>query len=81
VDRNNDLVTDIYKPQNPAILHLIQKIVQVANQAGKPVTLCGEMARTPVYIPLLVGIGLTDLSMNPSSLLEVKKIMLITFEM
>ena len=74
VDRNNDLVTDIYKPLNPAVLRLIQKVVQVANQTGKQVTLCGEMAGTPAYIPLLVGIGLTDLSMNPSSLLEAKKI-------
>ena len=74
VDRNNDLVNHIYKPLNPAVLRLIQKVVQVANQTGKPVTLCGEMAGTPAYIPLLVGIGLTDLSMNPSSLLEAKKI-------
>jgi phosphotransferase system enzyme I (PtsI) len=74
VDRDNDLVTDIYKPLNPAVLRLIQKVVQVANQTGKEVTLCGEMAGTPAYIPLLVGIGLTDLSMNPSSLLEAKKI-------
>jgi phosphotransferase system enzyme I (PtsI) len=74
VDRNNDLVNDIYKPLNPAVLRLIQKIVQVANETGRPVTLCGEMAGTPAYIPLLVGIGLTDLSMNPSSLLEAKKI-------
>jgi phosphoenolpyruvate-protein phosphotransferase (PTS system enzyme I) len=74
VDRNNDLVTDIYKPLNPAILRLIQEVVRVARQAGKPVTLCGEMAGTPAYIPLLIGIGLTDLSMNPPSLLEVKKV-------
>lgn len=74
VDRNNDLVNHIYKPLNPAVLRLIQKIVLVANQTGKQVTLCGEMAGTPAYIPLLVGIGLTDLSMNPSSLLEAKKI-------
>jgi phosphoenolpyruvate-protein phosphotransferase (PTS system enzyme I) len=74
VDRNNDLVNHIYKPLNPAVLRLIQKIVQVAKETGKPVTLCGEMAGTPAYIPLLVGIGLTDLSMNPSSLLEAKKI-------
>jgi phosphotransferase system enzyme I (PtsI) len=74
VDRNNDLVNHIYKPLNPAVLRLIQKVVQVANQTGKKVTLCGEMAGTPAYIPLLVGLGLTDLSMNPSSLLEAKKI-------
>ncbi|HUL32071.1 MAG TPA: phosphoenolpyruvate--protein phosphotransferase [Thermodesulfobacteriota bacterium] len=76
VDRNNDLVNDIYEPLNPAVLRLIQKVLQVSNDSGKQVTLCGEMAGTPAYVPLLVGIGLTDLSMNPTSLLEVKKTIL-----
>jgi len=74
VDRDNDLVNDLYEPLNPAILRLIHNVVQVANNTGKPVILCGEMAGTPAYIPLLVVIGLTDLSMNPSALLEAKKI-------
>ena len=72
-DRNNDLVSHIYEPLNPAVLRLIQNVVRAAKDAGKQVTLCGEMAGTPAYIPLLVGIGLTDLSMNPSALLEAKK--------
>jgi phosphoenolpyruvate-protein kinase (PTS system EI component) len=74
VDRDNDLVNHIYEPLNPAVLRLIRMIARVAKDAGKQVTLCGEMAGTPAYIPLLVGIGLADLSMNPSSLLEAKKI-------
>ena len=73
VDRDNDLVNHLYEPLNPAVLRLIKNVVRVAKDAGKPVTLCGEMAGTPAYIPLLVGMGLTDLSMNPSSLLEAKK--------
>jgi phosphotransferase system enzyme I (PtsI) len=73
VDRDNDLVNHLYEPLNPAVLRLIQNVIRVAKDAGKPVTLCGEMAGTPGYIPLLVGMGLTDLSMNPSALLEVKK--------
>jgi phosphotransferase system enzyme I (PtsI) len=52
---------------------LIQHVIRVANDAGKPVTLCGEMAGISAYIPLLVGMGLTDLSMNPPALLEAKK--------
>ena len=40
----------------------------------KKLTLCGEMAGTPTYMPLLVGMGLSDLSMNPSALLEAKKV-------
>ena len=74
VDRDNDLVSYLYEPSNPAVLRLIRNVVRVAKDAGKQVTLCGEMAGTPTYIPLLVGMGLTDLGMNPSALLEAKKI-------
>jgi phosphotransferase system enzyme I (PtsI) len=74
VDRDNDLVNPLYQPLNPAVLRLIQTVTEVAKKANKPVTLCGEMAGNPGYIPLLVGMGLMDLSMNPASLLEAKKI-------
>jgi len=74
VDRDNELVNSLYQPLNPAVLRLIQTITEVAKKTNKPLTLCGEMAGDPKYIPLLVGLGLTDLSMNPYSLLEAKKI-------
>lgn len=74
VDRDNDLVNSLYQPLNPAVLRLIQTVTEVAKKANKPVTLCGEMAGDPQYIPLLVGMGLADLSMTPASLLEAKKI-------
>jgi phosphotransferase system enzyme I (PtsI) len=74
VDRDNDLVNSLYQPLHPAVLRLIQTVTEVAKKANKPVTLCGEMAGDPQYIPLLVGLGLTDLSMNPIALLEAKKI-------
>jgi phosphotransferase system enzyme I (PtsI) len=74
VDRDNDLVNHLYEPLNPAVLRLIRNVVEVANRTKKQMTLCGEMAGTPAYIPLLIGIGLTDLSMTPSCLLEAKKI-------
>ncbi|NWG02847.1 MAG: phosphoenolpyruvate--protein phosphotransferase [Syntrophaceae bacterium] len=74
VDRDNDLVKHLYDPLNPAVLRLIRNVVEVANRTNKQITLCGEMAGTAAYIPLLLGIGLTDLSMNPSCLLEAKKI-------
>ena len=74
VDRDNDLVNSLYQPLNPAVLRLIQTVTEVAKKANKPVTLCGEMAGNPKYIPLLVGLDLTDLSMNPIALLEAKKI-------
>jgi phosphotransferase system enzyme I (PtsI) len=74
VDRDNGLVNHLYEPLNPAVLRLIQNVIRVAKDAGKPVTLCGEMAGTPAYLPLLVGMGMTDLSMNPPAILEAKKI-------
>jgi phosphotransferase system enzyme I (PtsI) len=74
VDRDNDLVNSLYQPLNPAVLRLIQTVTEVAKKANKPVTLCGEMAGNPQYVPLLAGLGLEDLSMNPGSLLEVKKL-------
>ena len=74
VDRDNDLVNSLYQPLNPAVLRLIQTVTEVVKKANKPVTLCGEMAGDPQYIPLLVGMGLADLSMNPGSLLEAKKL-------
>jgi phosphotransferase system enzyme I (PtsI) len=81
VDRDNDLVNHLYEPLNPAILRLIHHVIRVAQDARKPVTLCGEMAGTPTYIPLLVGMGLTDISMNPPALLEARKaIRDMTFE-
>ncbi len=74
VDRDNDQVSSLYQPLNPAVLRLIQKVIKVAKQTNKPVTLCGEMAGSPEYIPLLVGMGLSDLSMNPCALPEARKI-------
>ena len=74
VDRDNDLVGSLYQPLHPAVLRLIQTVTEAAKKANKPITLCGEMAGDPKYIPLLVGLDLTDLSMNPIALLEAKKI-------
>jgi len=73
VDRDNDLVNHLYEPLNPAVLRLIQHVIRVGKDTGKTVTLCGEMAGTPTYIPFLVGMGVTDLSMNPPALLEARK--------
>jgi len=74
VDRNNDLVNTLYQPLHPAVLRLVRRVIEAGQRANKPVALCGEMAGNPQYIPLLVGMGLLDLSMNPAALLEAKKI-------
>lgn len=74
VDRDNDLVNSLSQPLNPTVLRLIHNVIEVVKEAEKPLTLCGEMAGIPECIPLLVGMGLSDLSMNPYALPEAKKI-------
>lgn len=74
VDRTNEYVSYLYKPLHPAVLKMIKKTVETAKNAGIDVTLCGEMAGDPLYIMLLLGMGLVSLSMNPVSIPIVKKI-------
>jgi phosphotransferase system enzyme I (PtsI) len=73
VDRNNKKVSRFYQPLNPAILHLIHGTIQAALEAGKPVSLCGEMAGNPLYVPMLLGFGLRIFSMSPVMLPEIKE--------
>jgi len=74
IDRVNEHVAHMYQPLHPAILRLIQQTVEAGYQAGIPVALCGEMAGEPLYIPILLGLGLDELSMNPMSIPRVKRI-------
>ena len=68
VDRNNERVAHLYQPAHPAILKLVKHAVDAAISNGIWVSICGEMAGDPRYIPLLVGMGAHELSMNPSSI-------------
>ncbi len=74
VDRNNDKLNNYYIQHHPAVLNLIQLTIKNAKEAGIPVSVCGEMASISEYVPLLIGLGITDLSVNPNRLLEVKAI-------
>ncbi|MCP1337231.1 phosphoenolpyruvate--protein phosphotransferase [Futiania mangrovi] len=73
IDRANEQVADLYDPLNPAVLRLIQFTTAAAQRAGIPVNICGEIAGDPWFTPLLLGLGLTDLSMTAQSLLSVKQ--------
>lgn len=73
VDRGNDLVADRYRDLHPAVLALIKGIAEAGARHGLPVSLCGEMASNPRAAPLLVGLGLTELSASPAFLLDVKR--------
>ena len=65
VDRNNPKVAPLYEPLHPAVLKAVFSTVQTAKQAGKRVSMCGEMAADPLCTLLLLGMGLDELSMEP----------------
>jgi phosphotransferase system enzyme I (PtsI) len=73
IDRVDDEVNYLYDPLNPAVLQLIRMTIQAGEKAGIPVAMCGEMAGDPRFTRLLLGLGLTEFSMHPTSVLEVKR--------
>lgn len=74
IDRVDDEVNYLYDPLHPAVLRLIHMTVEAGAQAGIPVAMCGEMASDAQYTRLLLSLGLTEFSMSPASMLEVKRI-------
>ena len=74
VDRGNEVVSSLYQEFHPAVIKTIRYIIIEAHRAGKPVSMCGEMAGEPIAILLLLGLGLDEFSMTPHVLPEIKKI-------
>jgi phosphotransferase system enzyme I (PtsI) len=74
IDRIDDEVNYLYDPLHPAVLILIQRVLDAGGRHGIPVSMCGEMAGEIRYIPLLLGMGLRSFSMQPNSLLDAKRI-------
>lgn len=75
VDRNNQYVANLFKHTNPAILKLLSSVIKACNGAGKPVSVCGEMAGEARYAMLLLGMGLRDFSVGPTSLPELRTLL------
>ncbi len=73
-DRGNNRVSYLYQPTHPAILRLIKIAVDAADAANVPMGICGEMAGDPVLTPLLIGLGITDLSMVAAAIPMVKAV-------
>ncbi|HEY8492648.1 MAG TPA: phosphoenolpyruvate--protein phosphotransferase [Myxococcota bacterium] len=74
VDRGNEAIAHLYRPLHPAVLRLIHDAARAAAHAGIPVSVCGEMASNPLAVPLLVGLGIEELSGTPRSVPVVKEI-------
>jgi len=78
IDRADDGVSYLYNPLHPAVLQLISMTLRAGEKAGKPVSVCGEMAGDPKLTRLLIGLGLRKFSMQAASLLSVKQQILTT---
>lgn len=75
VDRDDEMVADWYQSLHPAIIRSLAHLIEAAKAARKPVSMCGEMAGLPFYIPLLVGLGAEEFSLKLSSLAVVRRIL------
>ena len=74
VDRGNNLVCNLYQELDPAVLVTLKHVINAARKHRKWVGICGEMAGNPLATPLLVGLGMNELSVVPAVLPEIKKI-------
>ena len=72
IDRRNPQVAHLYQALNPAVLRMIKMTCDAAKKKRIDIVMCGEMAGDPINIPVLIGLGLTDLSMNSASIPVVK---------
>ena len=72
VDRGNQRVASLYDPCHPAVVRTLLAIFAAAQKAGIPAAVCGELGGDPVWAPLLIGLGVHELSMSPAALPEVR---------
>jgi phosphotransferase system enzyme I (PtsI) len=72
-DRNNEQVAGLYNPADPAVLRLIKLVADAAARRGTELNVCGEMSGEPLFVPLLLGLGVRQLSATPRKLPDVKR--------
>ncbi len=78
IDRSDHTVATLYDTFHPAVLRLVAMTIRAADRAGKPVSVCGEMAGNPLATRLLLGMGLRQFSMHSAHLLRVKREILLS---
>lgn len=73
-DRMNPLVSNLNRPDHPAVMKAIKMVADAGRNAGIPVCMCGEAAARPDLIPIFLQFGLSELSMTPSAVLKAKEV-------
>ncbi|PIU50744.1 phosphoenolpyruvate--protein phosphotransferase, partial [Candidatus Desantisbacteria bacterium CG07_land_8_20_14_0_80_39_15] len=74
IDRVNEKIAYLYEPLHPSVLRLIKGVIDTAHNAGIEIGMCGEMASDPLFIPVLLGMGLDEFSMGSISVPVIKEI-------
>ena len=74
VDRGNENVSALFDPMHPAVLRAVKMVADAAHRMQIPVNVCGEMASNPAQVILLLGLGLRDLSMTPSAIPAIRRL-------
>jgi phosphotransferase system enzyme I (PtsI) len=74
VDRDNESVADWFQTLHPAVVRAVRTTLDAAAKRHIPAIVCGEMAGSPFYVPLLIGLGATDLSMNVNSISRIRTV-------
>lgn len=72
IDRGNDRIAHLYDPLHPAVLRMIAMTIEACRRAGRPVSVCGEMAADPLSVLVLLGFGVDHFSMSPVSVPQIK---------
>lgn len=73
-DRSDPSVANLYRSGDPSILRMIQAVLKAGEQYGKSVTVCGQMSSDPRFVPLLLGLGLRQISATPHSIPRLKEV-------
>lgn len=75
VDRGNEQISNMYDYFHPAVLRLIAHVIKVSNNHSKHCSVCGEMGSDLLALPILLGMGLRSVSMNPPAILQTKALL------
>ena len=74
VDRADPAVANLYSSADPSILRLIRRVMLAAAKYDVPVSVCGQMSSDPIFVPMLIGVGLRSLSVMPHAIPELKEV-------
>ena len=73
-DRTNEKLSYLYNPIDISVLRVLKRVIETANKNNKAITLCGEMASVAMYTPVLLGLGIRELSMSVTSIAKIKNL-------